>query len=97
VRPLRNGAAVGRSGGGAAAHRTAYVQQDDVFYSQLTVGETLTMAAKMRMPAGTSRTDRDAAVAALLNRLGLAHVRETRVGDKKTRGISGGAAQVECS
>lgn len=50
------------------------------------------MSARMRMPAGTSRAERDAAVSALLNRLGLAHVRDTRVGDKKTRGISGGAA-----
>lgn len=63
-----------------------------MFYSQLTVEETLSMSAKMRMPAGTSRTKRDAAVSALLNRLGLTHVRDTRVGDKKTRGISGGAA-----
>ena len=65
-----NGAVVGRSGGGAAAHRTAYVQQEDIFYSQLTVEETLSMAAKMRMSAGTSREERDAAVSALLNRLG---------------------------
>lgn len=72
--------------------RSAYVQQEDVFYSQLTVEETLSMSARMRMPAGTSRAERDAAVSALLNRLGLAHVRDTRVGDKKTRGISGGAA-----
>mmetsp|Transcript_12161 Transcript_12161/g.29463 ORF Transcript_12161/g.29463 Transcript_12161/m.29463 type:complete len:707 (-) Transcript_12161:415-2535(-) len=87
-----NGGAVGRGGGGSgvATHRTAYVQQEDVFYSQLTVEETLTMAAKLRMAAGTSRADRDTAVSAMLNRLGLAHVRDSRVGDKKTRGISGG-------
>ena len=85
-----NGAQVGRSGGGAAAHRTAYVQQEDVFYSQLTVGETLSMAARMRMPGDATPKERDEAVSELLNRLGLAHVRGARVGDKKTRGISGG-------
>jgi hypothetical protein len=60
----------GGSGGDAPAHRTAYVQQDDLFYSQLTVEETLVMSAKMRMLAGTRRAERDAAVASLLQRLG---------------------------
>jgi len=41
-----------------------------MFYSQLTVEETLVMSAKMRMLAGTRRAERDAAVASLLQRLG---------------------------
>jgi len=87
-----NGSTVGgaNNANGGAPHRTAYVQQEDMFYSQLTVAETLAMAAKLRLPRGTSKAERDAAVASLLQRLGLTHVGDTRVGDKKTRGISGG-------
>jgi ABC-type multidrug transport system ATPase subunit len=65
--------------------RKAYVQQEDVFYSQLTTRETLETAAKL---GGAS--DVKATTEALLSDLGLQECANTRVGDAKTRGISGG-------
>ena len=74
-----------------SAYRVAYVQQQDVFYSQLTVRETLHTAAELRMPRGShSPAERAAAVDDALRRLGLAKCADTRVGDAKTRGVSGG-------
>lgn len=71
-------------------HTPAYVTQDDLFFSQLTVKETLQMAAKMRLPADMDESERVAFVEALIRRLGLVGVTETAVGNDKTRGISGG-------
>ena len=74
------------------AYRVAYVQQQDVFYSQLTVRETLQTAAELRARARESRSpaERAAAVDDALRRLGLTKCADTRVGDAKTRGVSGG-------
>lgn len=61
----------------------AYVTQEDLFFSQMTVRETLAMAADMR-GAGKHVVDE------LLRRLALVKVADTRIGDEKNRGISGG-------
>ena len=74
-------------------HKQGYVQQEDVFYSQLTVLETLSMAAELRLPSSMSAAARSAYVEQLMAVLGLAKVRDTVVGDAKTRGLSGGGAQ----
>ncbi|CAN0331964.1 unnamed protein product, partial [Hapterophycus canaliculatus] len=68
----------------------AYVKQEDVFYSQLTVRETLLMAARLRLPQSMSLHEKTAMVDDLINKLGLSKVADTIVGDEKTRGISGG-------
>eukprot|EP00752_Nemacystus_decipiens_P009766 g8722.t1 len=68
----------------------AYVKQEDVFYSQLTVRETLLMAARLRLPRSMSLEDKTAMVDELISKLGLSKVADTIVGDEKTRGISGG-------
>ena len=74
-----------------SAYRVAYVQQQDVFYSQLTVRETLQTAAELRAPRESrSPAERAAAVDDALRRLGLTKCADTRVGDAKTRGVSGG-------
>lgn len=83
-----------RSSGRSSSYAVAYVQQSDVFYSQLTVRETLETAARMRASGSTSGTrNRSALLASVdlqLRRFGLAKCADTRVGDVKTRGISGG-------
>eukprot|EP00177_Eucheuma_denticulatum_P001468 GFKZ01002636.1.p1 GENE.GFKZ01002636.1~~GFKZ01002636.1.p1 ORF type:complete len:690 (+),score=80.33 GFKZ01002636.1:234-2303(+) len=71
-------------------HVPAYVTQEDLFFSQLTVQETLEMAANMRLPRDMPSAEKRAFVDTLVRRLGLVGVTETRVGDEKTRGISGG-------
>ena len=66
----------------------ALLAQDDSFFGLLTVRETLRLAAALQ-PAADA--DADAArVDSLLRTLGLWDVRDTRVGDRTHRGVSGG-------
>lgn len=71
-------------------HKQAYVQQEDIFYSQMTVLETLLMAAELRLPTAMPTDRKRAYVDNLINILGLAKSADTMVGDAKTRGLSGG-------
>ncbi|GAV74273.1 ABC_tran domain-containing protein/ABC2_membrane domain-containing protein [Cephalotus follicularis] len=72
------------------AYRYAYVRQDDLFFSQLTVRETLSIAAELQLPGISSVEERDKYVNNLLFKLGLVNCADTNVGDAKVRGISGG-------
>ena len=63
-----------------------YVQQEDLLFPQLTVQETLETATKLR----SSKSDPKAIAERLAADLGLKKVIASRVGDAKTRGISGG-------
>lgn len=67
-----------------------YVPQNDMFYSQMTVLETLTITAALRLPKSATEDEREAAIEEALTTLDLRAVADTIVGDKKTRGISGG-------
>ncbi|EPS57384.1 hypothetical protein M569_17434, partial [Genlisea aurea] len=68
----------------------AFVRQEDLFFSQLTVRETLSLAAQLQLPDISSLEERDEYVNDLLFKLGLVSCAESRVGDAKIRGISGG-------
>ncbi|DBB07632.1 TPA: hypothetical protein ACH3X3_009067 [Trebouxia sp. C0006] len=70
--------------------RQGYVQQEDMFFSQLTVRETLMMAAHTRMPGHAATAEKQAFVEDLIRRLGLSKAADSVVGDKKKRGLSGG-------
>ncbi|KAK3189627.1 hypothetical protein Dsin_029188 [Dipteronia sinensis] len=72
------------------AYKFAYVRQEDLFFSQLTVRETLSLAAELQFPEISSVEERDEYVNNLLFRLGLVSCAESNVGDAKVRGISGG-------
>ncbi|XP_030511816.1 ABC transporter G family member 7 [Rhodamnia argentea] len=72
------------------SYRFAYIRQDDLFFSQLTVRETLSLAAELQLPEVYSLDERENYVNNLLFKLGLVSCAETRVGDAKVRGISGG-------
>lgn len=50
------------------------MKQEDVFYSQLTVKETLMMAARLRLPRSMSLADKTVLVDELINKLGLSKV-----------------------
>lgn len=75
----------GGNDSGAASVPIAYVSQEDLFFSQLTVRETLDIAAQLRLHdlAGHDTDD-------LIRRLGLVSCADSTVGDEKQRGISGG-------
>ncbi|XP_041014742.1 ABC transporter G family member 7 isoform X2 [Juglans microcarpa x Juglans regia] len=72
------------------AYKFAYVRQEDLFFSQLTVRETLSLAAELQLPEISSVEERDEYVNNLLFKLGLVNCADSRVGDAKVRGISGG-------
>lgn len=63
----------------------AYVKQQDIFYSQLTVRETLLMAARLRLPRGMSIEEKTEKVDELINHLGLAKVYTMWIGGVKGR------------
>ncbi|KAH7516393.1 hypothetical protein FEM48_Zijuj10G0130300 [Ziziphus jujuba var. spinosa] len=72
------------------AYKYAYVRQEDLFFSQLTVRETLSLAAELQLPEISSAEARDEYVNNILFRLGLVNCADSIVGDAKVRGISGG-------
>ncbi|XP_031260889.1 ABC transporter G family member 7 isoform X3 [Pistacia vera] len=72
------------------AYKFAFVRQEDLFFSQLTVRETLSLAAELQFPEISSVEERDEYVNGLLFKLGLVSCADSNVGDAKVRGISGG-------
>ncbi|KAL0296648.1 UNVERIFIED_CONTAM: ABC transporter G family member 7 [Sesamum radiatum] len=72
------------------AYKSAFVRQEDLFFSQLTVRETLSLAAELQLQDISSVEERDEYVNDLLFKLGLVSCADSRVGDAKVRGISGG-------
>ncbi|KAF6138891.1 hypothetical protein GIB67_025620 [Kingdonia uniflora] len=71
-------------------YKLAYVRQEDLFFSQLTVRETLSLAAELQLPDVVSVEEREEYVNNLIYRLGLVNCADSNVGDAKIRGISGG-------
>ncbi|KAJ2742905.1 hypothetical protein GGI20_004146 [Coemansia sp. BCRC 34301] len=70
---------------------TSYVQQEDIMHSLLTVRETLSFAAKLRLPNSQySREQKKARVEDILKQLRLESIRDSQIGSTKNRGISGG-------
>ncbi|KAH9255064.1 hypothetical protein BASA81_006823 [Batrachochytrium salamandrivorans] len=68
---------------------SAYVTQFDVLFPFLTVREMLTFSAMLR----SSQLDFDSQVARVVQELELHNCQETQIGDKFTKGISGGQAR----
>ncbi len=81
----------GPGGGGVHSVRHAYVMQQDVLLPTLTVRETLRYAASLRLPpATTTAEERDRVVEEVILELGLKDCADTRVGNSRHRGCSGG-------
>jgi ABC-type multidrug transport system ATPase subunit len=76
--------------GGAADAGFVFVKQEDLFYSHMTVRETLMFTAQLRLPRTMTRKQKAAYVDEMIFRMGLAPVADTLVGDERKRGISGG-------
>ncbi|GIM94533.1 hypothetical protein Ato02nite_063260 [Paractinoplanes toevensis] len=86
-------AGVRRPGSGTVRHdgrpapdaTVGYVPQDDIIHQELPLARTLRYAARLRLPAGTSRAGVEDRVAEVLGVLGLTGRADTRVGS-----LSGG-------
>ncbi|PON79412.1 ABC transporter-like [Parasponia andersonii] len=70
--------------------KTGFVTQDDVLYPHLTVLETLTYAALLRLPKKLTKEEKIEQVELIIMELGLARVRNGVVGGPLLRGVSGG-------
>lgn len=84
-----------RPGGGRALSLShspplARLQQDDMCLFNLTVRETVTFAAKLRLPQTTPEQEKRHRVEELLGLLGLSSVADSVIGKEGKRGISGG-------
>ncbi|CAN0070216.1 unnamed protein product, partial [Ectocarpus sp. 8 AP-2014] len=81
----------GGRGGPADIRRVAgYVPQEDVLPGTLTCYEHLMFHARLRMPRKASHAERRERALAVLAELGLSRVADSRVGDARKRGLSGG-------
>ncbi|XP_059446029.1 ABC transporter G family member 21 [Corylus avellana] len=69
---------------------TGFVTQDDVLYPHLTVLETLTYAALLRLPKELSRQEKVELAEMVVVDLGLTRCRNSVVGGTLLRGVSGG-------
>lgn len=76
--------------------RSVYIQQDDVLFAQLTTKETLETSLDLSSTSLKKATSSSGVVDQLLNSLGLKNVAQSKVGDVKTRGLSGGEKKRLC-
>ncbi|RUS80972.1 hypothetical protein EGW08_011247, partial [Elysia chlorotica] len=70
--------------------KASYVLQADRLLPTLTVRETLTYMALMKLPGSLTHDEIDRKVQAVIELMGLKHVAESRIGGAMIRGVSGG-------
>ena len=63
--------------------------QEDVFFPFLTVRETLTFAAQLRLPGALRSPNLPAGINTILTKFGLEKCGDTIIGNQVRRGISG--------
>ncbi|KAJ3680325.1 hypothetical protein LUZ60_016603 [Juncus effusus] len=68
----------------------AYVTQDDTLIGTLTVRETISYSARLRLPDKMSREEKRALVEGTITEMGLQDCADTVIGNWHLRGISGG-------
>ncbi|KAL4182814.1 hypothetical protein AMTRI_Chr11g95030 [Amborella trichopoda] len=76
--------------------RIGFVLQDDIVFSHLTVKETLTYAALLRLPRTLSKQQKEERAMDVIMKLGLERCQDTLIGGAFTRGISGGERKRVC-
>lgn len=69
---------------------SAYVQQEDIMHSYLTVRETITFNAKLRLPEEFTDDMIEVKVTNIMKLLGIDHIQNNKIGGEFQRGISGG-------
>ncbi|KAL0410213.1 UNVERIFIED_CONTAM: ABC transporter G family member 22 [Sesamum latifolium] len=76
--------------------RIGFVTQDDVLFPHLTVKETLTYAARLRLPRTLTKEEKDQRASDVIYELGLERCRDTMIGGSFVRGVSGGERKRVC-
>lgn len=76
--------------------RIGFVTQDDVLFPHLTVRETLTYAALLRLPKKLSKQQKEERAADVIYELGLERCQDTMIGGSFVRGVSGGERKRVC-
>lgn len=76
--------------------RIGFVTQDDVLFPHLTVRETLTYAALLRLPKTLSKQEKEQRATDVIYELGLERCQDTMIGGTFVRGISGGERKRVC-
>ncbi|XP_058106775.1 ABC transporter G family member 9-like [Magnolia sinica] len=69
---------------------TGFVTQDDILYPHLTVTETLVFTALLRLPNTISKEEKQGVARLVISQLGLTRCKDSIVGGKTVRGVSGG-------
>ncbi|PFX16850.1 putative white-brown complex homolog protein 30 [Stylophora pistillata] len=75
---------------GVLRNITGFVPQEDIMHRKLTVKEVLIYQASLRLPSSISKEEKKKKVKEVLDQLDLAQVKNTKIGDEESRGISGG-------
>ncbi|KAK6126512.1 hypothetical protein DH2020_039746 [Rehmannia glutinosa] len=76
--------------------RIGFVTQDDVLFPHLTVKETLTYAARLRLPRRLTKEEKDQRATDVIYELGLESCQDTMIGGSFVRGVSGGERKRVC-
>ncbi|MQL86844.1 hypothetical protein Taro_019376 [Colocasia esculenta] len=76
--------------------RIGFVTQDDVLFAHLTVKETLTYAALLRLPRTLTRLQKEERAMDVIYELGLERCQDTMIGGSFVRGVSGGERKRVC-
>lgn len=76
--------------------RIGFVTQDDVLFPHLTVKETLTYTAMLRLPKTLTTAEKEKRASDIIHELGLERCQDTMIGGSFVRGISGGERKRVC-
>ncbi|XP_010503973.1 PREDICTED: ABC transporter G family member 27-like isoform X2 [Camelina sativa] len=70
--------------------RIGFVTQEDVLFPHLTVIETLTYTARLRLPKTLTKQEKEQRAVSVIQELGLERCQGTMIGGSFVRGVSGG-------
>ncbi|KAJ6914498.1 hypothetical protein NC651_016691 [Populus alba x Populus x berolinensis] len=76
--------------------RIGFVTQDDILFPHLTVKETLTYAALLRLPKTLTKQQKQKRAMDVIRELGLERCQDTVIGGSFVRGVSGGERKRVC-
>lgn len=80
----------GKAFSGSMKRKTGFVTQDDVLYPHLTVLETLSYTALLKLPSTLTKSEKMEQAEQIIMELGLTRCRSSIIGGPLLRGISGG-------